>query len=142
MFVFLFLAIFKPFGITLLGDDVAVYAFGFGSVTTLCLLLSLFLLPIVFKTFFKSDKWTIGKNVLFAIWNILFIGSFNWYYNLLIVKNYDSSVDDYGSFIVYTVSIGVFPSILFFITDEKITRDKREKIAQTITKQKNKLLKQ
>ncbi len=140
IFVFLFLAIFKPFGVAQLGDNITVYSFGFGVLTTFGLLLSLFLLPLIFKKKFESENWTIGKNVLFTIWIIVLISSFNWYYKFLVVNDYSGSFNDYISFLNYTVAVGIFPSILFFIIDEKKSRKKREKIAEIITKEKKKTI--
>lgn len=69
VFVWLFLAVFKPFDI---GDwqhpHKARVLAGYGLVTAGVLLANHALLPRLFKKFFREENFTVARNVAFNLW--------------------------------------------------------------------------
>ena len=76
-FIFLFLFIFKPFGMAQLKSGSQLFvSLGFGLVTTFMLAIFKYLLePIVIR-----EKWTFGKNILWALLIASSIGVANYFY--------------------------------------------------------------
>lgn len=81
IFVFLFLAVFQPFG---LNDWQTPYKIlklaGYGGVTAFVILFNGFVIERVFRNWFLEKNWTVGREIISAIWNIVFIGSLNLLY--------------------------------------------------------------
>lgn len=78
--VFAFLWVFEPFGIS--GVDVYnthLFILGYGAVTTFVVLL-IIPLPLIFKNFFRDEKWTVGKNIAYFVFIFFCIGIGNWLY--------------------------------------------------------------
>lgn len=129
LFVFLFLYIFRPFNLSFLHVNNALeYTISLGCISFLVVLLFLFIIPIIFKNYFTQEKWNIGKNLIFTLNCLVTIAFFCWLYSLL-SKPENLPTANLFRFVFYTLSVSVFPLILFFIIDEKISRKKRQKIA-------------
>ncbi len=77
LFIFLFLYIFKPFGITQLKPAQQIFVtFGFGLVTSFMLIIFKYLIePLVPKV-----NWTLGKSILFNVMVAISIGVANYFY--------------------------------------------------------------
>lgn len=140
--VFLFLLIFQPFGINLQLNDVVIYLFGFGVITSIVLLLSYFILPKLFHNFFYADKWTIGKNILFILWILLLITLLNYWLGQYIgSKVYEGAAarysDEHNGLLAWffmTFTVGVFPvAIIVYLTERVLTRRNR-RIADELSK--------
>lgn len=117
LFVFLFLFLFKPFGLSQVKPLPYVTAY-FGLITTACMLFTFAL-----RHFFSAEPehWTAGKEILFTLFTILFIASVNW------LKTADwgfttLSLEAWGTFLLYTFSIGVFPVVFAVFISEKRQR--------------------
>lgn len=125
LYIYVFLYIFTPFGVSDISDNKAIYLFGFFLITFLVLFIFFFLMPKVFKEWF--EKWTIKKMILFSLTNILLISCLNWSYSqnfpVQFSKNY-SVVD----FFYFTVSVGVFPIVLLVVYIKNLKRKKEEKL--------------
>lgn len=80
-FIFIFLYIFKPFGMDELGGNLFVYCLGFGFITFFVQSFFYTILPLIFKDFFKEDDFTISKNILFLFVLVGCISICNWLYN-------------------------------------------------------------
>lgn len=112
VFVFLFLAVFQPFGIaTYTQADKYVFLLGYGLVTTLSMLLNHFLFRLIFPVGYSAANWTVGKNIASILWNIILIGFFNMLYSQAI---------GFGSYTVHsflylqgvTLLVGIFPVVI------------------------------
>jgi hypothetical protein len=111
LFIFLFLFIFKPFGLNQLKSDQQLFiTFGFGLVTTFMLIIFKYLLePVVTK-----GNWTLGKNILWDITIASSIGIANYFYITLIF--HQVFVIKYLFLGIYTaILVGIIPVTISYI---------------------------
>lgn len=110
IFVFVFLAVFQPFDIKSMPDSLTKYIVlsGYGLATFAGMLLVFFLVPILFKNYFREENWTLGKQILISSLNILIIGAANFLYSWWIF-NFNFSFGSFLYFQFVTLAIGVFP---------------------------------
>ena len=135
LFVYLFLYIFKPFNLAKLHvNDELYYIFIISAISFAVIFTILFLLPIFFKRFFNAGHWTIGKSVLITSGGFVLIGFLAWWYSLA-SKPKELPTESLFVFILYILAVGGFPVLLFYVVDESISRDKREKVALKINKE-------
>lgn len=131
-FVFLFIYIFQPFGMAEVKNNLFFYSLGFG-VVTFCVESFLFIvIPYFFKDYFKNEKWTIGKNILFLLILITLISTCNWLYNSSVQISENGFVLSLKDIFFYTFSIAIFPIFLYTFFSEKIYTTKREKASKKI----------
>jgi len=131
-FVFIFLYIFRPFNLSILHvNDALEYTIVLGSISFFVVLVFLFIVPLIFKSYFTDEKWNIGKNLFFTLNCFVAISFFCWCYSLL-SKNENIPTASLFHFIYYSLAVGTFPLVLFYIIDEKISRKKRQKIVVNI----------
>ena len=75
LFVFLFFAVFEPFGFALLPQAPRRALFiGYGLVTCLAIALNGMLLPSLRPLFFREENWSLGRQILWMGWVTLTIG--------------------------------------------------------------------
>ncbi len=132
LFIFLFLYNFRPFKMDTVDNNIFYYTLGFGSITTVSLLIVLFIFPLIIPSFFNENKWTVVKQAVLIIAIILIISSANWFYNSLVQKGGDEGILTFSSLLYKTFSIGFFPVFIVLFFDEFFSRKKREKIASII----------
>jgi hypothetical protein len=113
LFVFLFLAVFQPFGIYTIAENFLKYLFlaGFGFITFLVCYFFFFGVPRMFPDYFQPNVYTIGKNIFISMVCIFFIGCFNLLYSAWVVK-YNLSLQTFLSFQLITLSVGLFPTVV------------------------------
>ncbi|MFY9242323.1 MAG: LytTR family DNA-binding domain-containing protein [Polaribacter sp.] len=131
--VFLFLYVFKPFTLFSLQEILLNYTLLIGLVTFLGSFFFLTVPPLIFKSYFSEDNWTIGRNILFILIGIFVTGSLLWY----IAKFYkdERGIENisYFSYILYSNLVGVIPVLFTIFINEKTLREKRIKRAKEIT---------
>ncbi len=77
-FIFSFLFIFKPFGLQVLsGKDLIIITCGYGLVTTVYLIIHLFIIG----SFHHEKNWTVGKDIINTLIIIAMIGLCNYIYH-------------------------------------------------------------
>ncbi|MCF6269392.1 MAG: hypothetical protein L3J41_06770 [Melioribacteraceae bacterium] len=114
--VFLFLAIFQPFGLDRIENNTFLYFAGYGLITTLIILVNVFIVMNLFKNFFSVENWTVGKSFFHSSIITIFIAFFNWLYFITFDKT--SNLDfSFLYFILLTIAVGIFPSMfsIFFL---------------------------
>jgi hypothetical protein len=131
-FIFIFLYLFQPFGMPDLDNNLFYYCLGFGLVTFFTQAFMFVILPLLFKDFFKNEKWTIGKNILFLLILVTCIAFFNWLYNTQIQNTKNWRLLTIKEIFSYTFSISIFPVFIFTYFSEKFYRLKREKTSKKI----------
>jgi hypothetical protein len=104
LFIFLFLYLFKPFGLaTLKPMSQLIMTMGFGVITAFVLLVFKFLIePVVIR-----ENWTLGKNI---IWDIIIassIGAANYFFIFAIFK-----LDFAAKYLLYSVWIAILVGII------------------------------
>jgi len=126
LFIFLFLYLFKPFGITQLKPVPQFFiTLGFGLVTTFMLFINKYLLePVII-----NENWTLGKSILWNFCVASSIGAANYFYVNLIF--HQAFVLLYLFYSVWTaILVGSIPvSISYIILINKIYKTALEKAA-------------
>lgn len=129
-FVYLFLLIFRPFGINLVKMNIPIYLLGFFFITLGVMLISNMILPAILKKPFDPDEWNVKKTIIFNTGIILGIGFFNWLYNHLLQE--DKTLDhSLVYFILITFGVGIIPSAFLVLIMENYLRKKNNQIAIT-----------
>jgi hypothetical protein len=132
--VFLFLFVFKPFGLAELGDKLLIATIGYGAVTTTVMLfLNVALMPVM-PAFFSEENWTVGRELLWTAVNILFIAFANVWFSVFM--GFASwSWNAVFAFGLYTISLGVFPAALVIMINEARLKGKYESESSEISTQ-------
>ena len=133
VFIYVFLLIFQPFGISNIQYYKPIYVAGFFGITFVVLLFSFLVVPIIFTNLFDFDKWTIKKNVIFIIIQFLIITIFNWIYNSTIGKGITEQHSLFY-FIFITVSVGIIPTLFMIYFIEKNLARKNKHFATNFNK--------
>jgi hypothetical protein len=107
-FVFLFLALFRPFGLGNLGDHLLPVALGYGLTCTLVMALLNLAFPPLMPRFFDPERYTLGHELGWTVVNIAAIGLANAIYSawLGIIS---LNLANLALFMGYTLGVGVFP---------------------------------
>ena len=130
--VFAFLVVFQPFGL----DDIQYYKpifiAGFFFITLIALLIRFFIVPLLFPKFFDAEKWTVKKNLLSILLVVILVTVLNWLYNSTVGENITEQHNLF-LFLLITISVGFFPTILLVMFTEKYLNKKHNIIAQTVT---------
>ena len=132
VFIYVFLMVFQPFGLSEIEYRKPIFIAGFFAITFLVMVFSYYLLPMIFHDVFNPDNWTVRKNIWFIFWQILTIGFFNWLYNATV----GDGVSQQHSLVVFelsTVAVGIFPIIFVTLYAEKYLSRKHELIADDLT---------
>ena len=131
LFIFLFLLIFQPFGISEITHNKLGYLSGYFFITFGIMLISNILLPQWFETFFSPDHWTVKKNIISVLLHTLVIGLLNYEYNQ---RFGTSETTYYGpvSFILLTIAVGIFPIIFTIFFIERHLRKKHQRFASEL----------
>lgn len=132
LFVFLFLAFFQPFGIEDIEGHKYLYLSGFGIVTFTVMMITFFVLPLIFTSFFDLDNWRVKNHIVFTLSNVLLIALFNWLYNnQAAVKT--SAYNDLPSFLVITAGVGLIPVVILTMYIERSLLKKHNHVALDIS---------
>lgn len=122
LFVFVFLIVFEPFGAAQTIAYKYIFLAGFGVSVFLGVAVTYFILPALFREFFRPEKWTIAKEILLQFCCILIISAFNSLHNY----NWWRDIDLYQTFLnflIITTSIGIFPIIgLIFFKERTLSK--------------------
>lgn len=110
IFIFLFLSIFKPFGIHLhSGKDLLKFTSRFGIITSAYLIIHF----VIIELFFSEKKWTFGKEIINIHVIIAMIGLSNYVYDDLIYFPGQFKLNELIKFQLETLAVGLIPIFLF-----------------------------
>ena len=118
--VFFIIYFLKPFGLNQVpANDILTHAFLYGIVTFVTTAANLLFLPRLLPYWFAEKSWTVGKELLMMIWQILTISLAN---ALLthILYGWTLSLSTFLIFLGYTSAVGIFP--VSFLVLLKYTR--------------------
>ena len=112
LFVGLFLLIFQPFGLSNWEtNSKAIKILGFGLIAFVITSVNFVLLPIAAPRFFDEKYWTVGRQIILVMVNILLIALANRLYLVwLLDSEYISSIS-WGGMILFTFLISFFPVV-------------------------------
>jgi hypothetical protein len=131
VFVFLFLFIFKPFGLDSTGPDLLRITLGYGVV---CFLVMIFLNVFVmrlFPSYFEEDRWTLGRDLFWSMVNVMLIG----FCNLLFSSWMGISNMNWKTIAIlqtYTGLVGIFPVVVSLLWKENRLRNKHMRASEAL----------
>jgi hypothetical protein len=109
LFVFLFLFIFQPFGLSNYQDETKTLELaGYGLVTFILLFSSNRFFSLAFPVWFSKASWTVGKNIIYTTLIFFIIGFGNLLYSVL-VGYLPISLEGFLYYQTWTILVGVFP---------------------------------
>lgn len=115
LFIGGFLVIFQPFGAYDWDSPYKVPVLaGYGVVTFVLLSFNGFVLPRLLPGWFREERWTIARELLFTGWNILSIGIANYVYNGVIFGGFERAevqVTHLFFMVLITGLVGLFPAV-------------------------------
>ena len=141
LFIFLFLLTFQPFGISEVYPNKLLYLAGFGLITTLILIISLVVLPLILPQFFENLKWNVVKQILLLLINTLVIAGINYEYSHRFLSAIHIQTPNLLNFIFITFSVALIPiTFLVFIMSsylKKVTQESAIELNKEMLKRKN-----
>lgn len=133
--VFLIILFFRPFGLSAVESSFfPLHALLYGVGTFVMVALNSYFAPQIFPSLFAESRWTVGKELLMMLWQIMSISIINmlithWLYNdsiSLITAIY---------FFAYTAAIGIFPITILILLKYVLLLKKNETAAAKIGEQ-------
>lgn len=111
VFIGLFLWVFQPFGLSEWHTDAkSLKLLGFGLVSFGIMELGGRLWPALWPTFFREERWTVGREIGFLLWTLALISVGNWLYWQWITDDTYANLS-LLKMVAYTLLIGVFPVV-------------------------------
>jgi hypothetical protein len=132
LFVFLFLRIFLPYGLSEIPVNKTAYISWYGIFTTLVISCWLFIAPLVSPGIYDIKNFTIGKYILLCFGNTLLVNIANWIYT----RTAGSEILPHYAFLpfsLYTFSVSVFPVMFLTLVIDKamlVVRTKQSILSQ------------
>jgi len=112
-FIFIFLLIFQPFGISDTPDTVLWVTLGYGVITFLVVAAIVFGAGVIMPGFFNPDEWAVKHHLLLSVANLVVISAANWAYAKYFAIDGEHHYS-LLSFLFITLVVGIFP-VLFSI---------------------------
>lgn len=131
LFVFLFLWLFRPFGLQSFPGNLALISLGYGAITFASMVFFFQLVYPLFPKFYQEEKWNLGKEILSTLYVLALIGLGNALFSSL-VGIADFNIKTIFWFEVYTVLVGIFPTVATLVIKEKILSKKYEEESEAI----------
>ena len=111
-FISFFLIIFQPFGLQYLDPDRKFLLLaGYGLVTFVVLCIDLFLIPSMFPSVFREERWTVAKEIIQLIGIVITIAIGNYTYSVLLSIVSWVSIKGFIIFTGFTLCISIIPII-------------------------------
>lgn len=126
---FMFLIIFEPFGIDRIESTSFVAGFGLNAIISL--LINYFIFPILFPKFYQPSAWSVKKELVFFISNLLIIGILNYLYNKMIGRSFSPQYSLWY-FLYITTMVGILPILLMTYLTELIARKRNSSEAEKL----------
>ena len=115
--VFLILLVLQPVGISGIEGHKFWILLGFMGVTAVFLSIPVYLFACLFPEFYKEEGWTVWKQIVNLLMVILFIAVGNWLYSTF-VFGWGLRWDVFCVFALFTLVIGLFPTVLFILLNQ------------------------
>lgn len=133
LFVFIFLVLFRPAGISQVKINPILFRLGYGAISTSVLLFFFFIFAKLFPKYYNNETWTVKKHLVNILGVIIFCGFLNWTYSksLLSLEHFDK----YAGFLkifTYSVIIGLLPALIYIYFDERYHSKKFKRISNEI----------
>ena len=135
VFVFLFLWVFRPFGLQEMNreEQVLILA-GYGMITTLIIFAFSAVLPLLFPNYFNESNWTVLREILHTLLVIMVIGMVNLWYSFRL-GFFDLSLNAFLQFQFITLGVAVIPVALMVMLRQILLLKKNLATAKALTHQ-------
>ncbi|PWL27092.1 MAG: hypothetical protein DCO96_12185 [Fluviicola sp. XM-24bin1] len=131
-FVFVFLVIFRPFGLSTESNAVLICT-GYGLTCFLVMfVLNVVIIPLL-PGFFDENNWLVWKEIVWVTINVSLIGLANAFYSAWFLK-LEFTPELFGTFQFYTVAVALLPIILSILTNYSRLRSKYERYSENLSK--------
>ncbi len=131
LFVFLFLFVFKPFGLEGTGPNLLRITLGYGGVCFLVMIfLNVFVMRI-FPNYFEEDHWTLGRDLFWSMVNVMMIGFCNLLFSLWMGIG-GMNWNTIFTLQLYTFLVGVFPVSVSLLWKENRLRHKHIRASEAL----------
>jgi len=133
-FVFVFLLLFQPFGISEWKvPNKALVLSGYGAITFIAVLFNSVFIEKWIKNWFAEKNWKVWKEILWALWNIILIGTLNLLYSKW-QMDFKLSFIAFFSYQWITLLIGLLPVSLITLWNHNRLQKKNLEEALALTK--------
>jgi DNA-binding LytR/AlgR family response regulator len=118
VFITVFLLLFKPFQLDRLERSLFITSsIAYGATVFVCISIMTTLVPLLFPGFFKEERWTVGKEIVYTTSIMFFIGLANYVLSHFLVGS-SLRFSNILQFQFITVSIGIFPITIFILIQQ------------------------
>jgi DNA-binding LytR/AlgR family response regulator len=132
--VFAFLFVFRPFGLYRFDNLFTLQiTAGFGIVTSIMVLVNVFMVTKLFPKYFHESRWTVGREILFIMWIIFTIGLSNAFYSGFVFTD-TLSVEYVAMFQVFTLLVSILPVSINVMAMQSLLTHRNAKSAEEISK--------
>ena len=116
LFIFLFLYLLRPMNIDGgdLGPRMTLHLAAYGLICSLIILFNLFVVPALFRAFYKEIGWVVWKEIVIIIWSFFSVGLGNFFYTVWAFDWY-LNWRNLFQFQIITVTIGAIPYIILVL---------------------------
>lgn len=131
LLISLALFIFQPFGLSNSGSSLwlVLICLIFGLITTVVILLNGWLLPKLSAQYFSEKNWTVGKEILYVLWNFFTVGCANFLFMWILGNSL--SFNNFWWMQLSTLMVGGFPVALSTIWQHnRLLRKSLQEVAQ------------
>lgn len=120
VFIFFFLLLFKPFELDRLSmQRVLLVACCYSASTIACILLSAFIIPRLFPSWFIEHRWTTGRQLLFMLFTIFLVGLTNFLISPLLLDT-QINLGYAWWFQGITLVVAVIPVSIFILAKQNL----------------------
>lgn len=131
VFVFLFLFVFRPFGLNELPTGILPIALGYGFTCFVVMVVLNIAIPRLTPHFFNEENWTLGKELFWISVNIFCIGIANAVYTSFAL-GWHLSIQQIAVFEGFTLAIGCIPTSVMVWMKHNQLRIKYQEQAQEL----------
>ena len=128
LFIYVFLLIFQPFGISEITFYKPLYISGFAFISFIVLILNF----CIISKFCKPDRWTIKENMISISVQFLIISILNWLYHSTVGQEIEIQYSLPGWMLI-TISVGIIPTLFLLYFVEKYLAGKNQRYASNLT---------
>jgi len=125
-FVFGFLFIFKPFGLARLEGSLLLVSALYGLITLSFLVITQLFFPSLLRQFYHEQKWTIGKEIVHSMGNVLLIAVGNFLLSCYL-GFFPWSINTLFLFVGFTFAVGIIPVIIQALIRQNIYHHRNTK---------------
>lgn len=115
IFVGLFLWTLQPFGLGAFElVNKSLFIWGYGIITAFLMIFNVVLIRGSFPRFYREKSWTVGREIVWSLWNVISIALANWIYSIYWVGA-SWQTGNLVFFLLVTLGVGGFPIVLLVL---------------------------